>query len=771
MPWKTARMSVAAGYCIASLLFGGVLLLPLNSCGGGGGGGGGVDYDYGISLTPDKTIVAPGGIVDLNVHYDAPSSNAGITWKLTCTQTDCGSVSTSGIYTAPAKVDAQMVVGIRATSNDKPSSSYYVEVWVSGKIVVQVTPNNDPMGIHVKETIQFTATVNSPDTGVAWQVNGTTGGNTSVGTISSGGLFTAPEQVPEPDTVTVTAVAHVDSTASTSVRIAIWPPPQVNVSITPRDSTVGTGMTQQFNATVANTTDTAVQWQVNGIEGGNSTVGTISATGLFTAPAIVPSPAKETVTAISHADPSKSDSTSVTIVEVRNGLLNGSYSFELSGPDPNGKMTAAIGSLVADGNGNIHGLMDINSVANAAAQKAVQFTGTYVIGSENVGRMTLSTSLTLSFTINDEGTNAKLIEWDNGGTLFVGSLQKQDTPLSVDKFLGYYVFSCYGSTMSGERTTAIGRFQSTGGGGTILNARVDTKEQGYLLQQLVNLAGTVTMTDNTYGRGEFALAQSGVTLAHFSYYMTDEGDLYFLSTDPVPSDNPLFVGRILKQTGSSFNYGSLSGASVFSLSGINSTDSSKSVVLAGKWRVPPGSTTVSIDYDVNDGGQISTLQSFGTYIDVDITGHGNVTANEFPYRQLYFYMIDANKAVLLQSSGDEGLVGMLEPQTAAAFDNSLFNGNYRIGTASMPVRYSNISQGILIANGQGTFFGGEDILDTIPYSSTFSGNYSVDPTGRTLVTITAPGTVHYVVYPVSGDRFIGIMTDPYSRPNLISMDE
>jgi len=56
-----------------------------------------------------------------------------------------------------------------------------------------------------------------------------------------------------------------------------------------------------------------VTWQVNGVTGGDSTHGTINASGLYTAPAAVPSPATVTVTAISQADNTKSGSTVVTI--------------------------------------------------------------------------------------------------------------------------------------------------------------------------------------------------------------------------------------------------------------------------------------------------------------------------------------------------------------------------------------------------------------------------------------------------------------------------
>src|ERR1700757_3971547 len=62
------------------------------------------------------------------------------------------------------------------------------------------------------------------------------------------------------------------------------PPNQVNVSITPTTATVAANGTLQFQATVTGSSNTAVQWQVNGVTGGTAANGTISTSGLYTAP-------------------------------------------------------------------------------------------------------------------------------------------------------------------------------------------------------------------------------------------------------------------------------------------------------------------------------------------------------------------------------------------------------------------------------------------------------------------------------------------------------
>ena len=77
-------------------------------------------------------------------------------------------------------------------------------------------------------------------------------------------------------------------------------PAAITVTVTgAADTRLGT-MTQ-FTATVANTTNTKVTWQVNGITGGSTATGTIATTGLYTPPAAIPSQNPVTISAVSQA--------------------------------------------------------------------------------------------------------------------------------------------------------------------------------------------------------------------------------------------------------------------------------------------------------------------------------------------------------------------------------------------------------------------------------------------------------------------------------------
>jgi arylsulfate sulfotransferase len=74
----------------------------------------------------------------------------------------------------------------------------------------------------------------------------------------------------------------------------------VQVQVTPLVSGVLVGQTEQFAATVTGSSNTAVKWAVNGVAGGNASLGTISPAGLYTAPAKAPGSAL-TIIATSQA--------------------------------------------------------------------------------------------------------------------------------------------------------------------------------------------------------------------------------------------------------------------------------------------------------------------------------------------------------------------------------------------------------------------------------------------------------------------------------------
>ena len=168
-----------------------------------------------------------------------------------------------------------------------------------------------PSTVTLGQTAQYTAAVSAPMRGatnqaVTWAVNGVNGGNSTVGTIGSTGLYTPPATAPG-SAVTITATSVLSAAASGSATVTVVP---VSVAVSgPGD--VVLGATGQFSALVTGASQ-SVTWMVNGVSGGNATQGTVDSTGLYTAPASIP-PTPVTISAQSTDAPSASGSVGVTI--------------------------------------------------------------------------------------------------------------------------------------------------------------------------------------------------------------------------------------------------------------------------------------------------------------------------------------------------------------------------------------------------------------------------------------------------------------------------
>src|SRR6202034_391331 len=132
------------------------------------------------------------------------------------------------------------------------------------------------------------------------------------GTISSGGVYTAPMRLPSPGHVSVVATSIADPSRSGSAAETGALP--VSVSVPPSAAHMIAGAQQIFKATVSNTSNTTVTWSVGGSGCSGTSCGTISSNGLYTAPSTVPNPAQISITATSVADTTKSSTATVTII-------------------------------------------------------------------------------------------------------------------------------------------------------------------------------------------------------------------------------------------------------------------------------------------------------------------------------------------------------------------------------------------------------------------------------------------------------------------------
>ena len=135
--------------------------------------------------------------------------------------------SISGLYTAPP---SPVNVTVHASSNVvSPAAVGSASVTVVNPqpppppppvISVSISPTS--ASVRLKNTRQFTATVtNTTNTAVTWTVNNILGGNATLGTISTSGLYRAPTTAPLPLKVTVKATSSADPSKSASAAVTI----------------------------------------------------------------------------------------------------------------------------------------------------------------------------------------------------------------------------------------------------------------------------------------------------------------------------------------------------------------------------------------------------------------------------------------------------------------------------------------------------------------------------------------------------------------------
>ncbi len=193
------------------------------------------------------------------------------------------------------------------------------------ELISGVVVGVEPVTANVTTTAPqpFAAIVSgTSNSAVTWQVNGITGGNSTIGTVSNTGIYTAPANIPAHAGVTVSAISNANGFTSGKAQVTVVGGNAPNVTITTNPSGVTevyTGMTQTFGVTVTGETNTAVNWAVNGVAGGNGILGTISSSGLYTAPDVVPSQPIVVLTAVSQANSALSGAYPFTIVTVPSG--------------------------------------------------------------------------------------------------------------------------------------------------------------------------------------------------------------------------------------------------------------------------------------------------------------------------------------------------------------------------------------------------------------------------------------------------------------------
>jgi hypothetical protein len=736
----------------------------------------------GVKVSPTQTTVDLGG-QQLFTSAVTGTSNTGVTWTLsgvTCTGTTCGTITASGLYTAPVALPNPAIVYVKATSKADISKSATATVNLVAQIKVSVTPGSAQL--RVSGTQQFTGHVTGTSvTGVSWSLSGAGCSGVTCGTITSSGFYTAPASAPNPATITVRATSQADSSESGTAIVSLVTP--IGISITPTAVVVIAGGSVQFHDSVVGTTNTAVTWSLSGASCSGSACGTISTTGLYTAPATIAAQMNVTVTVKSQVSATVSASATVTILRANNSKLNGRYAFSLSGVDNNGTYLQA-GSIVADGNGNIlSGTEDINDTINPIADRSIS--GTYSISSDNRGVLTIhgpTGTQTLRIALNLNGTSGRVVSFDSSGVQASGVIYRQDpTAFDVSVFTDGYVFSLTGTNYLGQRVGALGLLFPDGSG-FISGSSLDVNEGGVVPPTFATFSGIYDV--DATGRGTMTLSVPGFDggLFNFAFYVVSQKQLLIISTDPLSVMNPIFSGPGQLQSGAPFTSSSFGGGTIFSLSGAASTGGDDTV---GRIQFNSGNK-VQVNFDRNAAGTVTTGGLMTGAYDMQLNGRGTLNLDDADTGSVHIWLLYAtapNAAFLLDiGSGSVG-VGGVTPQLSIPFSNSTLIGTYVLGSGEPVVKNTFISSGTVNYDGSagtlgtGAVSGTEDTRQgtTVSANQPLAGKYSVSVVsnnGRGSMLLASPKSMNFAIWAAGPSSAVGLQVDATAtNPTVIHIDQ
>ena len=351
-----------------------------------------------VSLNQSSMNVAVGGTAQFTATVKG-TTNTAVNWSVDGVaggNATTGTVSASGLYTAPAAAGSHKVT---ATSVAETSASASAAVTVGALGAISPTAAFLPPS----GTQQFSSSIQGfSNTSITWAVNQVTGGNASFGTITTAGLYTAPTQ---PGTYTVTATSAADSSVTASATVTVG-----TITLSPASALLAGSQTQQFTPT-ASAGVTTFTWSVDGTVGGSLTAGTISTSGLYMAPAQAGS---HTVTATDGSitgsasvsvaftitPPSATVAPSMTKLFTATGLTDTSVTWAVDG---------TTGGSAATGTINTSGLYTAPAAIGAHTISATSVADTALTASATVTVVNFSQASVLTYH-NDDARDGQYLE-------------------------------------------------------------------------------------------------------------------------------------------------------------------------------------------------------------------------------------------------------------------------------------------------------------------------------------------------------------------------
>ena len=252
-----------------------------------------------------------------------------------------GLIQSTGVYQAPTTMPVGGTVTISCADGNGQTASQVVKLL---KQLAVTGPNVVVLG----QSTTFTATLTGST--LQWSVNGIAGGSATVGLIQSTGVYQAPTTMPDGGVVSISCTDANGQIASQVIEL-------LNPLVITGPNSLVLGQTASFTVTPA---ESSSQWSVDGVLGGSARSGYIQSTGVYQAPANMPTKGKITIACVeangltaSHTVTIWNASPSLSFAQITQGSLV-SFSLTVTGSGFNGASVLLL-------NGNATPILSVSS--------------------------------------------------------------------------------------------------------------------------------------------------------------------------------------------------------------------------------------------------------------------------------------------------------------------------------------------------------------------------------------------------------------------------
>ncbi len=202
MPFDLRRILVAG--CTSGLL------CLLTACGGAQGAAPAASGAAPVTVAVNGSAMVMLGASAQYAAKVSGTSNQAVHWAVNQVaggNAQLGTITTTGLYTAPAVLPGSGTVAIAAASEAEPGVSSSIAVALQAPAATGVIITG-PSTIHIGTVAQYSAAVaGTQDQSVTWAVNGAAGGNATAGTIAPTGLYMPPAAISVNNAITITATS------------------------------------------------------------------------------------------------------------------------------------------------------------------------------------------------------------------------------------------------------------------------------------------------------------------------------------------------------------------------------------------------------------------------------------------------------------------------------------------------------------------------------------------------------------------------------------